>query len=464
MSTIVCNNCDAEIEVTAALQKQIENQIEAQVLASVREAHANELEQAVLVIKAESEAAATKERQSTKELASKKLEGEKELLAEQSRVELELAKQRLEQASANVQKRQAAQTEMLIKSLREEAENQKQSIEDEKQNSQGLRGQLTELMKAFRDEKRGRENAEIEAQKKLVVEEGKIRQEASRSADEKYRLKLAEQEKQLNDTKKALETAQRKAAQGSQQNQGEVLELDLENRLREEFPFDEIIEVKKGARGADVKQVVRNQLGIACGILLWETKNGKWQPAWVAKFKADIREAGASVGVIVSQEIPTEIGDLKHLDGNVWVVTPRLATRLAAALRITILQVDGANKMNAGKDVKMEALYQFLVGPEFRHRVEAIVENYSTLQDEIEREKRASVLKWARQEKAIRAVIDNTIGMYGDLQGITNRALPTIKTLELDIGDDDSHEDEFAESTTTAVSATNADASNPKLL
>lgn len=464
MSTIVCNNCDAEIEVTAALQRQIENQIEAQVLASVREAHANELEQAVLVIKAESEAAATKERQSTKELASKKLEGEKELLAEQSRVELELAKQRLEQASANVQKRQVAQTEMLIKSLREDAENQKQSIEDEKQNSQGLRGQLTELMKAFRDEKRGRENAEIEAQKKLVVEEGKIRQEASRSADEKYRLKLAEQEKQLNDTKKALETAQRKAAQGSQQNQGEVLELDLENRLREEFPFDEIIEVKKGARGADVKQVVRNQLGIACGILLWETKNGKWQPAWVAKFKADIREAGASVGVIVSQEIPTEIGDLKHLDGNVWVVTPRLATRLAAALRITILQVDGANKMNAGKDVKMEALYQFLVGPEFRHRVEAIVENYSTLQDEIEREKRASVLKWARQEKAIRAVIDNTIGMYGDLQGITNRALPTIKTLELDIGDDDSHEDEFAESTTTAVSATNADASNPKLL
>ena len=189
--------------------------------------------------------------------------------------------------------------------------------------------------------------------------------------------------------------------------------------------------------GADIKQTVCSQDGTNCGILLWETKNGKWQPAWVPKFKADIREANASIGVIVSQEIPSELGDMKHLENNVWVVTPRLAPRLAAALRITILQVTAANKMNAGKDVKLESLYQFLVGPEFKHRVEAIVENYTLLQDEIEREKRSSVLKWARQEKAIRAVIDNTIGMYGDLQGITNRALPAIRSLELDDGLDD---------------------------
>jgi hypothetical protein len=215
------------------------------------------------------------------------------------------------------------------------------------------------------------------------------------------------------------------------------LELDLENRLREEFPFDQIDEVKKGARGADLKQIVKNHSFADCGILLWETKNGKWQPAWVPKFKQDIREANANIGVIVSQEIPTEYGDMKHLESNVWVVKPSLAPVLAAALRATILQVDAANKMNAGKDAKMEALYQFLVGPEFRHRVEAIVENYGTLQAEIEREKRAAALRWAHQEKAIRAVIDNTIGMYGDLQGITNRALPTIKSLELpEITDD----------------------------
>lgn len=128
---------------------------------------------------------------------------------------------------------------------------------------------------------------------------------------------------------------------------------------------------------------------------------------------------------------------MKHLEANVWVVKPGLAPILASALRTTILQVDMANRNNEGKDAKMEALYQFLVGPEFRHRVEAIVENYGMLQAEIEKEKRAAALRWSHQEKAIRAVIDNTIGMYGDLQGITNRALPSIKTLELDTGDEE---------------------------
>ncbi len=441
VNTIICNQCGIEIEINAAMQGRIEQQV----LESARKAHAAELDK----MKSEAEAMAKHARESAMEMARKQLAGAKELMEDQSKAELELAKQRLEQESANAQKKQALQTEMLIKTLREDAETQKQNVEAEKLNAKELRGQLTALMQSFREEKKARENAEIEAQKKLAAEEGKIREDAVKGADEKYRLKLAEQEKQLSDTKKALEDAQRKAAQGSQQNQGEVLELDLENRLREEFPFDEIIEVKKGARGADVRQVVKNQMGVSCGILLWETKNGKWQPAWVAKFKADIREAGASVGVIVSQEIPAEIGELKHLEGNVWVATPRLATRLAAALRVTILQVAGANKMNASKDAKMEALWQFLIGPEFRNRVEAIVENYGTLQDEIEREKRASALKWARQEKAIRGVIDNAIGMYGDLQGITNRALPVIKTLELDTGDD------FEEDTESGAGKTN---------
>lgn len=326
----------------------------------------------------------------------------------------------LQEATAQVAKRYAR-----------DLQTSKDDAEAEKLANKQLNEQLRELMKSLREEKHARANAELEAQKKLLVSEDKIREEVIKNADEKYRLKTLEQEKKIADMQKSLDEAQRKAAQGSQQNQGEVLELDLENRLREEFPLDDIVEVKKGERGADVKQLVRNRGGATCGILLWETKNGKWQPAWVAKFKQDIREASASIGVIVSQAMPSDMGDMKHLENNVWVVKPRLAPVLATALRATILQVDAANKMNAGKDAKMEALYQFLVGPEFRHRVEAIVENYGTLQTEIEKEKRAAALRWAHQEKAIRNVIDNTIGMYGDLQGITNRALPAIKSLEL---------------------------------
>ena len=410
MNTIACTNCGATIEVDKAL----EGQIEARVLAAEQHKHKEEL----ALVRAESAKA-----------AAANLDSEKALLKQQAEADLELAKKRLEIQASTDQKKAALEQESLLAALKADAEHAK--LDNAK-----LRTDLSKMMEQMRDVTKAKDNAELEAQKKLAVSEDKIREEVSKAADQKYHLRMLEQEKKLSDTQKALEDAQRKAAQGSQQNQGEVLELDLENRLREEFPFDDITEVKKGQRGADLTQTVKNQSMAACGVLLWETKNGKWQPAWVAKFKQDIREANASIGVIVSQEMPSEYGDMKHLENNLWAVKPLLAPVLANALRGTILQVDAANKMNAGKDVKMEALYQFLVGPEFRHRIEAIVENYGMLQGEIEKEKRAAALRWAHQEKSIRAVIDNTIGMYGDFQGITNRALPGIKTLEPGEADD----------------------------
>lgn len=353
-----------------------------------------------------------------------------ELEAEKTKQVLELEREKLKHEIEGQSKKQLQQQELLIQQLRDDAKSEKEAAAE-------LRSQLKELMETLREEKKARAGAELTAQKKLAESEDKIREEARKNADESHRLKQLEMEKKLADTQRALEDAQRKASQGSQQNQGEVLELDLENQLREEFPFDEISEVKKGQRGADIKQTVKNRNFVSCGLLLWETKNGKWQPAWIPKFKQDIREANANIGVIVSFEMPSEYGDMKHLETNVWAVKPNLAPVLASALRSTILQVDAANHNNEGKDAKMEALYHFLVGPEFRHRVEAIVENYGMLQTEIEKEKRAAILRWAHQEKAIRAVIDNTIGMYGDLQGITQKALPAIKALELPSEDEE---------------------------
>lgn len=422
MNTVACKNCGEEIEISAALQ----GQIEAQVLAAEHKKHEAALEK----VRTDAELRAKKYAEEASRQATRQLEAEKESLAQRAALDLQIERDKLAAQAEMAQKKQSSEQEAKMRALQENSESAAA------QNAK-LREELAELMKSLRVEKEARANAELEAEKRVGVMADQIRAETLKSADERYHLKIAEQEKKLADTQKALEDAQRKAAQGSQQNQGEVLELDLENRLRDEFPYDEITEIKKGQRGADIVQTVRNQMAVACGTILWETKNGKWQPAWVAKFKADIREANANIGVIVSQETPTDVGDMKHLEGNVWVVTPRLASRLAVALRATVLQVDAANKMAAGKDAKMEALYQFLVGPEFRHRVEAIVENYSLLQTEIEKEKRAAALRWAHQEKAIRAVIDNTIGMYGDLQGITNRALPVIKTLELDEGNDE---------------------------
>ncbi len=414
---ITCSTCGTGIEIDKAL----EGQIEARVLAAEHKKHEEEMAR----VRADALKKFEDDKRRLEESARTQITNQKELIAEKAKHELEMEREKLKMQLENDARKKANEQEMLIQNLRDDAKAEKQS-------NQELRGQLKELMDSLREEKRARQNAELEAQKKLAEDEEKIRDEVAKTADEKYRLKMLEAEKKITDMQRSLDEAQRKAAQGSQQNQGEVLELDLENRLREEFPLDEITEVKKGQRGADIAQTVRSQGMQSCGLLLWETKNGKWQPAWVAKFKQDIREAGANIGIIVSQQMPAEFGDMKHIEGNVWAVKPSLAPTLAVALRSTILQVDTAHKNNEGKDAKMEALYQFLVGPEFRHRVEAIVENYGTLQAEIEKEKRAAALRWSHQEKAIRAVIDNTIGMYGDLQGITSRALPAIKSLEYD--------------------------------
>lgn len=417
MNTIICKSCGVHIEIDKAL----EGQIEARILAAERHKHEEEL----TTLKKRSVEWANEQIKNKLELETAKTQQTLELERQKNQQALDHEREKMKLELEGTARKKAQEQEHLIQSLRDDAKAEKEA-------SSELRGQLKELMESLREEKRARANAELEAQKKLAEDEAKIREEVQKSADEKFRLKAMEQEKKIADMQKSLDEAQRKAAQGSQQNQGEVLELDLENRLREEFPFDDISEVKKGQRGADISQIVRSQAMQACGVLLWETKNGKWQPAWVPKFKQDIREANANIGVIVSQQMPGEYGDMKHIEGNVWAVKPKLAPMLAVALRTTILQVDAANRMSAGKDTKMEALYQFLVGPEFRHRVEAIVENYGMLQAEIEKEKRAAALRWAHQEKAIRGVIDNTIGMYGDLQGITSRALPAIKSLELD--------------------------------
>lgn len=415
MNTITCTNCGEVIEIDKAL----EGQIEARVLAAERHKHEEELEK----VKAEQAVTLAKERKTAEDFANKQLEGEKELLRKQAEADLELEKKKIAQDAANEQRKVSSEQESLIKTLRDDAESAKKD-------SKKFQEQLSKLVDELREERKAKEQAELEAKKMLSEGESKIREDTKKQADEEHRLKQLEMQKKLDDTQKALADAQRKAEQGSQQNQGEVLEIDLENGLRSEFPIDEISEVKKGQRGADITQVVKNQRLENCGILLWESKNASWQPSWVAKFKEDIRSAGANIGIIVSKELPEEYGDMKNIEGSVWVVKPKLALALATAMRAQILNVHTANTNSENKGEKMEVLYQFLTGPEFRHRIESIVENYGTLQDEIEKEKRSAQLRWSKQEKSIRAVIDNTIGIYGDLQGITGGAMSEIKQLE----------------------------------
>jgi hypothetical protein len=291
-------------------------------------------------------------------------------------------------------------------------------------------GEISELLTEIKALREKDEDREIEMKKKLLEEEDKIKFEVRKKSEEEHELKDMEKDKKLTDALKQIEDLKTRIQQGSQQTQGETLEMELESKLHAEFPSDIITEVKKGQRGADISQEVIDKLGRSSGVILWESKNAQWSDGWIGKLKEDQRQAKADLAVLVSIDLPDKTETFTYKDG-VWITSYKAYLALATSLRYALISVNHERKSSEGKDEKMKVLYQYLTGNEFKQRVEGIVEAFSNLQEELEKEKRWFSVKWARQEKEIRKVVDHTHGMYGDLQGVIGKSLPEIKALEL---------------------------------
>ncbi|MBI3291402.1 MAG: DUF2130 domain-containing protein [Elusimicrobia bacterium] len=293
------------------------------------------------------------------------------------------------------------------------------------------------LRKRQRELEERQASMQLEIARTLDAERDKIRQEAATTISEEHRLKDAEKEKQLADMKKQIEELKRKAEQGSQQMQGEVLELELEAILQREFPFDKIEPVAKGTRGGDVMLRVHTQTGRFCGTILWETKRTKiWSDGWIEKLKDDQREAKADIAVIVSEALPKGFSHFRQV-GSVWITDFNSAIGLALALRMSLIEVAKAREALVGKNEKMELVYNYLTSHEFRNRIEAIVESFKALQGDLVSEKAAMEKVWARREKQITRIIANMSGMYGDIEGLSGTSLPSVKILELPQPEDD---------------------------
>jgi hypothetical protein len=261
------------------------------------------------------------------------------------------------------------------------------------------------------------------------------RDQARKEADESHRLKDAEKDLIMASMQKTIEELKRKAEQGSQQLQGEVQELELEAVLRTRFPLDRIEPVPKGEHGGDALHRVVGPLGQACGTILWESKRTKnWSDGWLPKLRDDQRAAKAEIAVIISHVLPEGIDTFELRDG-VWLTHPRTSIAVAFALRHTLIETASARLSTEGQQTKMEMVYQYLTGPRFRQRVEAIVEAFSSMQEDLDKEKKAITKQWAKREEQIGRVMQSTVGMYGDLQGIAGKSLQEIKGLEL--GSDD---------------------------
>lgn len=303
---------------------------------------------------------------------------------------------------------------------------------------------LAEAQKAQADViKKQRELDDAKREMELTIEKrigeglAATRELAKKEAEDGLKLKLAEGEQTIAAMQKQIEELKRRAEQGSQQLQGEVQELELENALRTNFPRDVIEPVPKGEFGGDTIHRILGDSQQICGSILWESKRTKhWSAAWLAKLRADQRAAKADLAVIVTQAMPTTPDSFELVEG-VWVTCPRLMIPLAICLRQAMLELSSARQAGEGQQTKTELVYQYLTGPRFRHRIEAIVEKFSDMQEDLEKERKTMTRLWSKRESQIRGVIESTAGMYGDLQGIAGRSLQEIDGLELKLLEND---------------------------
>lgn len=274
---------------------------------------------------------------------------------------------------------------------------------------------------------------ELDKQRQLDLEREKIRKATQEEMLESQKLKELEKEKIINDLKKSLEDAQRKATQGSQQLQGEVQELDLEATLRSNFPSDSIEPIGKGVNGADIRQIVKTQRGNVCGTILWESKRTKaWSDGWIAKLKEDMRNDKANISAIVSEVLPDEAKNGMGLKEGVWVCTPKLIVPLGMLLHKVLEDTARQKHVTNQQQTKAEEIAAIVTSLEFVQRLESMREIYTAMLEQITKERIAYEKSWKLREAQAQHLLKGVAGIYGQIQGAAGPALPPIKDLELD--------------------------------
>ncbi|MEO7800972.1 MAG: DUF2130 domain-containing protein [Ginsengibacter sp.] len=372
------------------------------------------------------------------------LEEQRKIFEENKKKENELFSQRLQKEKQRIELEVQQQ---LTKTIAADFENRLKILQQANANNEeklkASRHKELEFLKKEQELKNKEADLEIQVQKKLQQERQSISEQIRKQEIEKNELKtnehlmrMKEMEKQIEDQKKLVEEMRRKADQVSMQLQGEVQELLLESILREHFPFDLIEEVGKGVEGADCIQVVRNNVGRECGKIIYESKRTKgWMNNWIDKLKADKRSKGADTAILVTQVFPKGMERFAQREG-IWICSYSEVASVAAVLRNALMCVSDAKDSQENKGEKMQMLYDFLTGIEFRQHIEAIVEGFMSMKTSIIKERIQMEKIWKEREKQLDKVLLNTSGMYGSVRGIAGSSVQNIPLLD-DAGEAD---------------------------
>ena len=411
---IKCPNCGSNIDVNEILYHQLQEDIKKQYAAKLADQQ-KQFDEKYSEIKKEKEAL----QKMKSEIGDEIEKGiNKKLSVEKTKIEKKLRDQISDEKSEE------------IRSIQEQLD---QKIKDTKE----LNKVKADFAKLQREKEELKEKIEAEAEQKInqKIDEEKLR--IRKEVEDKNQLKVSEKEYVIQQLKNQLTEAQRKIEQGSMQAQGEVQESAIDEYLRANFPLDSIVEIKKGVKGADSLQIVNSRTKQNHGSIYFESKRTKdFQPSWIEKFKKDMQEKGATFGVLITDVYPKDMERLGQKDG-IWVCSLDEFKGLCFVLRESVILLDNASTVQENKGGKMELLYEFLTGNEFRMQIEAIVEGFSHMQNDLNKEKRAMDSIWKTREKQIQKVILNTVNMYSSIKGIAGNAIGTIKALELPSHEED---------------------------
>jgi len=409
--TIICPNCKSEIKLTESLA------------APLIEATRQEFEHAI--IQKDRDIA---QREAALQEQKTEIEKAKEAIDEQVSQKLKLEREKI--IAEEAKKARLILTNDLEQKAKEVADLQEVLKDRDTKLAEAQKTQV-DLLRKQRELDDAKRELDLTVEKKIQESLAAVRDKAKQEAEDGLKLKVLEKEEQIASMQRQIEELKRRAEQGSQQLQGEALELELESLLRAKFPHDIIEPVAKGEFGGDVLQSVIGPNGQRGGSILWESKRTKsWSDSWLPKLRDDLRAAKADIALIVSNALPKGLETFDFIEG-VWVTETRCAIPVAIALRQSLIELAMARLANEGQQTKMEMVYQYLTGPRFRHRIEAIVERFSDMQADLDKERKTTTRLWAKREAQIKGVIESTVGMYGDLQGIAGRALQEIESLDV---------------------------------
>lgn len=464
MNNITCPHCKKSFELSEAISHDLNSQVEEKLqselqkheraykdkIAFAEKERADlqarvERETLELRSKAEKEKAEFKAR-AEKERADLLLKSEKERAdfqakAEKDRADLQAKAEKdrselLRKSEAELQAiRIKIETETTARASQKfllETEDLKNQLKEKEKLVETSQAKELELLKKERAIEQKARDFELELQRKLTAERSVLMTEVKMQADQESSLKIAEKDKELNDLKGKIDELKRKSQVVSQQLQGEVLEIQAEEILFELFPEDEISEIKKGAKGADILQHVKfAQSGRTAGVILYECKRtNDWKDTWITKLKEDMRESSATIGVIISSHLPKEVKLMGVYDG-VWVCTPSMMKPLAQLLREGLIRGARAEVLAATSPDQRDFLFKYMTSPKFTQKIQAMCEVTIAMKQSLDKERRSLTSSWKRREQEIETMETQMVNLYGELQGVVGKALPSLGLLEL---------------------------------